>query len=85
MILSIYSVWDSAADAYIQPFFATNDKVALRMFHSACQDRSHDFNMHAQDYTLFRLGTFDQEKGDLLPENMTAIARAHELKEKENV
>jgi len=81
MILKAYTVWDSAADAYIQPFWATNDKVALRSFHTACTDSGHDFYKHAEDYTLFRIGSFDQQLGDLLPENMVAIARAHELKE----
>ncbi len=84
MILAIYSVWDSKADAYIQPFFATNDAVALRMFQTACRDQAHDFYMHAEDYSLFRLGTFDQQKGDLSPENLVVIARAHEIKELNN-
>lgn len=81
MLLIAYTVWDSAAEAYIQPFWATNNAVAIRSFHGACTDSGHDFNKHAQDYTLFRLGTFDQAKGNLEPENMVAIARAHELKE----
>ncbi len=81
MLLTIYSVWDSKADAYIQPFFASNDAVAIRMFQTAAHNTDHDFHLHAEDYTLFRLGTFDQLKGDLLPENLVSIARAHELKE----
>ncbi len=81
MILVMYSVWDSKADAYIQPFFATNDKVALRMFQNACDDSAHDFSRHSEDYTLFRIGTFDQQKGDLQPENVIVVARAHELQE----
>jgi len=84
VLLGIYTVWDSAADAYIQPFFAPNDKVAIRSFHSACIDAGHDFYKHAHDYTLFRLGSFDQAKGDLIPENLNALARAHELKEKDD-
>jgi len=79
MLLAIFSVWDSKAAAYIQPFFASNNNVAIRMFETACRDQSHDFHRHAEDYTLFRIGSFDQEKGDLMPQNIEAIARAHEL------
>ncbi len=81
MLLALFSVWDSKAAAYIQPFFAVNNNVAIRMFETAAQDSGHDFYRHAEDYTLFRIGTFDQEKGDLIPQNLEAIARAHELKE----
>ncbi len=82
MILKIYSVWDSKAAAYIQPFFATNDAVATRMFETAANDAGHDFHRYAEDYALFRIGQFDQEKGDLLPENIVSIAQAHLLKAK---
>jgi len=80
MLLTIYTVWDCKADAYIQPFFAANDAVATRMFKTAALNEDHEFHLHAEDYTLFRIGTFDQLKGDLLPENIVSIARAHELK-----
>ncbi len=30
------------------------------MFETACNDTSTQFNLHAGDYTLFELGTFDQ-------------------------
>jgi len=84
MQLVQYTIWDSKADAYITPFFSVNDKVATRSFASACNDEGHDFHRHAEDYTLFRVATFDQTTGDTVLENMTVIARAHELKEKNN-
>ncbi len=84
MILVQYTIWDSKADAYITPFFSVNDEVAIRSFSSACTDEGHDFYRHAEDYTLFRVATFNQADGDTILENMTVIARAHELKEKAN-
>lgn len=84
MELIMYTVWDSKADAYIQPFFSVNNAVAIRSFQSACQDQAHDFHRHAADYTLFRLAKFNQATGDLQPENMVMMAHAHELKKDNN-
>lgn len=85
MIMSIYSVWDSKADAYITPFFAPNDAVAIRMFSSAVEDSGHDFHRHSEDYSLFKIGQFNQNTAEIMPDNVTVIARAHELKGQTNV
>lgn len=61
MILSIFTIHDSKAESYIQPFFAQNKAVAERQFTSACADEKSDFHRYAADYTLFHLGYFDQD------------------------
>ena len=63
----VYSVFDSKADAYLQPFFAPTRGVAVRMFETAAQDVAHDFHRHAGDFTLFEIGEFDEVKGTLVP------------------
>jgi hypothetical protein len=63
MKLNVYSVFDSKAGAYIPPFFMQNDGVARRAFGDAANDVNHKFCAHAEDYTLFRLGTFDDATG----------------------
>ncbi len=63
MNLTIFTVHDSKAEAYITPFFASNKAVGLRMFEQAANDESAQFHTHAGDYTLFELGTFDQDRG----------------------
>lgn len=80
MELVVFTVFDSKAEAYMQPFFATNVKVALRMWERACNDEGSDFCRHAEDYTLFRIGTFDQVQGMMNPETAISVARAIELR-----
>lgn len=65
--MKIFAVYDSKAEAYLQPFFARTDGVALRMFGQAAQDEQHDFSKHAADYTLFCLGEFDEYTGKIAP------------------
>lgn len=59
--VQVFSVHDSKAEAFIQPFYAPTVGVACRMFEQACNDETSDFNKYAGDYTLFHLGEFDQD------------------------
>jgi len=59
MIHQIYTVFDSKVAGYLRPFFAQTKGAAVRDFSDAVNDPAHSFNRHAEDYTLFELGTFD--------------------------
>lgn len=63
VILKMFSVFDSKANAYLQPFFAPSAGVAIRNFSDACNQEDHGFHQHAGDFTLFEIGQFDQESG----------------------
>ncbi len=62
---SIFAIYDSKADAYLPPFIATTVEVAKRMFGQAANDNTQDFNRWADDYTLFELGAWDDNKGEI--------------------
>lgn len=59
----IFSVFDSKAQAFIQPLFSQTRGTAIRAFTQAANDQAHDFNRFAEDYTLFELGSFDPNTG----------------------
>lgn len=59
MIHKIFTVRDSKAEAFTQPFFAQSRGVAVRMFRAAVMNPEHDFHKFAEDYCLFELGEFD--------------------------
>lgn len=63
----MFAVFDVKAEAYLQPFFAMSTGVALRMFEEAASDKEHAFHKHAEDYTLFKVGEFHQDNGQLVP------------------
>ncbi|UDN67820.1 nonstructural protein [robinz microvirus RP_136] len=63
MKMLIFSVYDSAVGAHLQPFFSRSMGEAIRSFQDACNDPKTQFNSHASDYTLFLLGSFDDGGG----------------------
>ena len=66
MIHKIFSVYDSAVGSYLTPFFAPSKGAALRSFRDAVNNRDHQFNKYAADYTLFELGEFDDNNGSVV-------------------
>ena len=63
MKLNIYSIYDTASGLYSRPFFTQSDGEASRSFGDLVTDKTHPVGMHPEDYTLFRLGVFDDVKG----------------------
>lgn len=63
MILKVFSVFDSKAGAFLQPFFSVNVATACREFSSAAQSEAHAFHRHSGDFELFLLGEWDQYEG----------------------
>lgn len=66
-MLKMFTVYDSKAEAYLQPFYAQATGAGVRIFAQASSDEAHQFNTHAADYTLFEIGTFDEHTGQLEP------------------
>jgi len=67
MIKNVYSVYDHKACAFSNPFVAPNDNVALRSFHQAANDENSEISKYPNDYSLFKLGSFNDETGSLSP------------------
>lgn len=58
-VLKIFTVYDSKADAYMQPFFMRSHGEAVRSWIDAVNDPNTAFNKHPEDFTLFEIGEFD--------------------------
>lgn len=69
MIHKMFSIFDSAAEAYLPPFALPTEGMAVRTFTDCVNSEKHQFGVNPGDYTLFELGTFDDGKGvfDALP------------------
>lgn len=61
----VFSVFDSKAKLYGQPYFAINEEVGVRHFAAAVRDPNSLMGRFAGDYTLFCVGTFNEETGVL--------------------
>lgn len=67
MTIKIFSIFDSKAEAYLQPFFSQTTATGIRAFASAVNDSSQPMNHHPADYYLFEIAEWDQVKGRILP------------------
>lgn len=82
MEIRIFAIWDDKAKAYIPPFFMPQVGLAVRAFKDCVNQDGHAFAKHPADYTLFSVGTWDDNTGVLKPfGTLEMIARGHELVE----
>lgn len=81
MELKVFTVFDSASEAYMQPIFALAEGVARRSFADAVNDPSTPFGQHPEHYTLFHVGKFDDNTGELLGSVPRSLCNGLEVKE----
>jgi hypothetical protein len=55
----VYVVYDSKAEAYLNPLFFQSKGVAIRSFTEAANDKESQMGKYPGDYTLFELGSYD--------------------------
>jgi heterodisulfide reductase subunit A-like polyferredoxin len=79
MILNIYTIYDTATGAYLRPFYAQSDGQAMRGFQDICNDATHEIAKHPEDYSLCRIGRFNDNKGRIEPEDVEVLATALEM------
>lgn len=67
MKVNLYAIHDAGAKAYMPPFPMQNDNLAIRSFQQAVQTQEH-IQQHPIDYSMFRIGVYDDETAILSPE-----------------
>ena len=78
MKLNVFSVYDKAVGAYLQPFFARSKGEAVRSFTDAANSNDHNFHRHSMDYVLMYLGEFDDISSVFICGEPVRILAAHE-------
>lgn len=69
-----YSIFDTASGLYLRPFLAQSDGQAKRSFSDIAVDADHEVGRHPEDYSMIRLGIFDDNNGKIVDEqNETLI------------
>lgn len=63
MKLRAFAIRDSKAEAFMRPFFAVTRGIALRSIVDVVSDPNHEMYKHAEDYTLYEVGEFDDQTG----------------------
>ena len=73
MKIGIYAVRDTKAEAFMQPLFFNAEGIARRSFSEAVNDSKSIIGKYPGDFDLYKLGTFDDESGEIhshLPKNL---------------
>lgn len=77
MKLPAYAVFDKKALSYNRPFFVHNDQVAKRIFVNEVANPDSDLSHNPEDFILYRIGSYDDQSGELvggaLDQLLTAI------------
>jgi len=79
----IFTIFDSKAHAYLLPFFLPEQDMAMRTFLDCVNDDNHQFGKHPEDYTLFNIGSWDDEKAKFLTNNPISLGNGLEFVNKE--
>ncbi len=61
----MFVIYDSKANAYMQPWFLTNEPMAMRAFGDLINDPESNAGKHPEDYTLFKIGTFNDTTAEV--------------------
>lgn len=64
----LFAVHDTKAQAFLPPFSLPALGMAKRTFSDCVNDKQHAFGRHPSDYTLFQIGTYDDETATIFPE-----------------
>lgn len=81
--LEIFVIYDSKSKSYEVPAFAQNadtlKRDILNMFRDPKQAQN-KFLVNAEDYSLFKIGSYSKKTGLIEPQNLEHIANMHDLR-----
>ena len=64
MIKNAYSIFDSVAGQFADPFFAVNEGIARRIVSNSLEGEGfNSFRSNCSDFTLFCVGSFSSDSG----------------------
>lgn len=77
--MKVYSIYDQTAEVWYRPYYARADGEATRIFADLVNDRDTPYGRHPADFTCYRVGTFNEETGDLEGNEHRKLAHGVEL------
>lgn len=86
MKLNVYTIYDTATAAYMRPMFMDSDGQAMRIFSDVAVDAEHEIGKHPEDYSLVRIGVWDnatakyaEEDKQTLITGLEAVANSRKI------
>jgi len=81
MINEMFTIYDGKAEAYLPPFFLHQIAMASRVFSDCINSKDHQFSKHPEDYTLFHIGSFDDNTAKITSFTAVSLGNGVELVE----
>ncbi len=78
MKVQCYAIFDSCSGIYEKPFFSTADDLVKREFQDVATAADHIISKHPEHFSLWRLGIFNNENGDIQNETNECLWTATE-------
>lgn len=81
--LEMFVIFDSKTQSYGNPVTAPNHHDLQRQLINMFKDPSQSQNqllLNAEDFSIFRIATFDKKTGILSSQNLEHIANVHDLR-----
>jgi len=81
--LELFTVFDTKSGTYDAPALSPNKNVLMRDVINMLKDpeqSKNKFLVNAEDYSIFKIGTFDKTTGLLTSHNLEHIANMHDLR-----
>lgn len=67
MTMNVYSIFDRKSLIYNTPWFQPTHGAATRILEDLVNDLSTNVGRHPNDYVLYCIGSYDDQKGLLIP------------------
>jgi hypothetical protein len=86
MIVKIFSIYDSKAEAYNSPFYMQTQSLAIRAFTDEANNLDSQIGKHPADFTLFYMGEYDDHTASFnLEDTKISLGVASEFVGKEQL
>lgn len=69
LTVQMFTVYDSKAETFINPFFMMSKGEAIRGFTTMLNDKETAYGKYPADFTLFHIGEYEVTTGTLYPFN----------------
>lgn len=79
MIYEVYSVMDKAVKAFLPPIFTRTRGEVMRSFAATVNEAGNQMHKYSSDYTLYFLGSFDDNSGIFTSTDPQRVVSANEV------
>lgn len=74
----LYATFDTCAGVYSKPFTANSDNEIMRSFGDIVMDSKHPIGQHPEHYSLWRIGTFNDQDAKVTSDEKECLITALE-------